>query len=228
MPCSHGVHTSGGEADTGLKGRQPEHPQLPRVERSCRCHRHARPRRAIRRVETASPMSVSVTPQISQLGVKSGVRMWPRSRRCVCRPADKAAPAPTAPQAGAERAAYRQRSLHTREGPAAGPVLLASYGRRPVPWCGHVPADTPADVPALGAVLFPHAVHAPARVRAALPGAHAGLPGRGSPLRRRADRARLGGRRWRPAQRPRHPRRDHPGRRAARWTLGPGGAGRSA
>src|ERR1700733_16075328 len=101
MPCSRGVHTTGGEGDTGGSERQLEPPPLPRVERSCRCNRQARPRRPIRRVENASPMSVSVSPPSSPPGVKSGVCKRPRSRRCVCRPADKAAPAPTAPQAGA-------------------------------------------------------------------------------------------------------------------------------
>src|SRR6202044_2208664 len=81
----------------------------------------------------ASPMSVSVAPPSSPPGVKSGVCKRPRSRRCVCRPADKAAPAPTAPQAGADRASPR----------AA------------VPWW-RMPGTRLAMFP-LSAVLFPHA-----------------------------------------------------------------------
>ena len=68
-----GSHGAGRGGYLSASERQPEHPPLPRVERSCRCNRQARPRRPIRRVENASPMSVSVAPPSSPLGVKSGV-----------------------------------------------------------------------------------------------------------------------------------------------------------
>jgi uncharacterized protein len=94
--------------------------------------------------------------------------MRPRSRRCVCRPADKVAPAPTAPQAGSqglhkENNSNQQKHYKKHEnewGPAeeAGPsrVKGARAARGAVvPWWGM--SGTRLPMFPLSAVLFPHA-----------------------------------------------------------------------
>ena len=91
--------------------------------------------------------------------------MRPRSRRCVCRPADKAAPAPTAPQARARRLRtgkqHRITTKHENERPARGPALLACPESSRADPCAAVtwwsmPGTRPPMFP-LSAVLFPHA-----------------------------------------------------------------------
>ena len=126
-------------------------------------------------------------------------------------------------------AAYRTTNTTTSQGPAerAGPSRVARF-RDPVrdgrvhAMVGHA-RDAPPDVPPLGRPV-PACLHAAARLRAALPGTHAGLPGGRPPLRHRPDRAGLRGRWWRRALRARHPGRDHEGDRAARRALGARGA----
>ena len=55
--------------------------------------------------------------------------MRPRSRRCVCRPADKAVPAPTAPQAGAAYCRQEGRSTTKRNEDEKGPARVAGPSR---------------------------------------------------------------------------------------------------
>ena len=55
---------------------------------------------------------------------RSPARHWPRSRRCVCRPADKAAPAPTSVGGWSRRLLQTKNHYKTSEGPAEGSVLL--------------------------------------------------------------------------------------------------------
>src|SRR5580698_965052 len=81
--------------------------------------------------------------------------MWPRSRRCVCRPTDKAAPAPTAPKArvhGLRTSTTTQRAADRPDG--------RSGSRR---WAGHPfrarvgPMAAQLGMFPLSTVLFPHA-----------------------------------------------------------------------
>jgi Lon protease-like protein len=95
--------------------------------------------------------------------VKPGARLRPRSRRCVCRPADKAAPAPTAPQAGAEGLRDTHKNHYNEKGPVERPVPFsrrpstraAARACRAVPWWGMARVRLPMFP--LSTVLFPHA-----------------------------------------------------------------------
>ena len=81
--------------------------------------------------------------------------MRPRSRRCVCRPTDKAAPAPTAPQAGAHEYADKYH-YRTSRGPANGRSCSRREAGNPIR-AKVGPMAAQIGMFPLSTVLFPHA-----------------------------------------------------------------------